>query len=201
MMIVVHRECQSAASELRGVPRGPPRHPASQWGGNSPRCGPDSETATCRRRYCLGFRPGASLDTAVVDAPIGTRSGGQFERLLLAFAVLAGRGRCSSTSAGTRQADPGCSSGGQVLLPSRNRPPGPRPDRGPGERFELIAMVEAVGIEPTSENPQPQASTSISGLSYGSLAPRSSIRQEGRGASLIYLALPLRPGSGPATRI
>jgi hypothetical protein len=183
MMIVVHRECQGAALELRGVPMGPPRHPAPQWGGNSPRCGPDSETATCRRRYCLGFRPGASLDTAVVDAPIGTRSGGQFERVLLAFAFLAG------------------SSGGQVLRPSRKRPPGPRPDRGPGGRFELVAMVEAVGIEPTSENPQPQASTSISGLSYGSLALRSSIRQEGRGASLIYLALPLRPGSGPATRI
>jgi hypothetical protein len=67
---------------------------------------------------------------------------------------------------------------------------------------ECAAMlVEAVGIEPTSENPQPQASTSVAGLSYGSLAPRSSIRQEGRGASLIYLALPLRPGSGPATRI
>ena len=71
----------------------------------------------------------------------------------------------------------------------------------PGGRFELVALVEAVGIEPTSGNPQPQASTSIAGLSYGSLAPRSSIRQEGRGASLMYLALPLRPGSGPATRV
>ena len=69
-----------------------------------------------------------------------------------------------------------------------------------GER-ERCWLVEAVGIEPTSENPQPQASTSLAGLSYGSLAPRSSIRQEGRGASLIFLALPLRPGSGPASRI
>src|SRR5438094_10411493 len=62
-------------------------------------------------------------------------------------------------------------------------------------------MVEAVGIEPTSGNPQPQASTSISGLSYVSLALRLSNRQEDRGASLIYLALPLRRSSGPATRI
>jgi len=61
--------------------------------------------------------------------------------------------------------------------------------------------VEAVGIEPTSGNPQPQASTSVSGLSYGSLVLRSSIRQEGRGTSLIYLGLPLRRSSGPATRI
>ena len=62
-------------------------------------------------------------------------------------------------------------------------------------------MVEAVGIEPTSGNPQPQASTSISGLSYVSLALQPSNRQEDRGASLIYLALPLRRSSGPATRI
>ena len=62
-------------------------------------------------------------------------------------------------------------------------------------------MVEAVGIEPTSGNPQPQASTSIAGLSYDSLALRSSIRQEGREASLIFLAHPLRPSSEPATRI
>jgi hypothetical protein len=62
-------------------------------------------------------------------------------------------------------------------------------------------LVEAVGIEPTSGNPQPQASTPISGLSYDSLVPRSSSRQEGRGASLICLALPLRRSPGPATRI
>jgi hypothetical protein len=62
-------------------------------------------------------------------------------------------------------------------------------------------LVEAVGIEPTSEDPQPQASTSIAGLLYCSLALRSSIRQEDRGASLIFLALPLRPSSEPATRI
>src|SRR2546423_575825 len=59
-------------------------------------------------------------------------------------------------------------------------------------------MVEAVGIEPTSGNPQPQASTSIAGLSYCSLALRPSIRQEDRGASLICLALPLRRSSEPA---
>ena len=35
----------------------------------------------------------------------------------------------------------------------------------------FMVMVEAVGIEPTSGNPQPQASTSIAGLSYGSLVP------------------------------
>jgi len=64
-----------------------------------------------------------------------------------------------------------------------------------------VELVEAVGIEPTSGNPQPQASTSIAGLSCCSLALRSSIRQEGREASLIYLALPLRPSSEPATRI
>jgi len=62
-------------------------------------------------------------------------------------------------------------------------------------------MVEAVGIEPTSENPQPQASTPISGLSYGSLALRLSIRQEDREASLIFLGLPLRRSSGPASGI
>jgi len=61
--------------------------------------------------------------------------------------------------------------------------------------------VEAVGIEPTSEDPQPQASTSVSGLSCCSLALRLSSRQEDRGASLIYLGLPLRRSSGPATRI
>ena len=62
-------------------------------------------------------------------------------------------------------------------------------------------MVEAVGIEPTSGNPQPQASTPLAGLSYDSLAPRSSSRQEGHGASLIGLARPLRQGSEPATGI
>ena len=62
-------------------------------------------------------------------------------------------------------------------------------------------LVEAVGIEPTSGNPQPQASTSVSGLSCCSLALRLSSRQEDRGASLIYLGLPLRRSSGPATRI
>ena len=64
-----------------------------------------------------------------------------------------------------------------------------------------VMVVEAVGIEPTSGNPQPQASTSIAGLSCCSLAPRSSSRQEGRGASLIFLAPPLRRGSEPATGI
>ena len=62
-------------------------------------------------------------------------------------------------------------------------------------------LVEAVGIEPTSEDPRPQASTSMSGLLYDSLALRPSIRQEDRGASLKVLALPLRPGSEPAPGI
>jgi hypothetical protein len=62
-------------------------------------------------------------------------------------------------------------------------------------------VVEAVGIEPTSGNPQPQASTSIAGLSYCSLAFRPSIRQEDREASLMFLALPLRQSSGPVTGI
>src|SRR5205823_12731689 len=62
-------------------------------------------------------------------------------------------------------------------------------------------MVEAVGIEPTSGNPQPQASTSIAGLSYCSLALRPSIRQEDRGASLSCLALPLRRSSEPVTSV
>jgi hypothetical protein len=35
------------------------------------------------------------------------------------------------------------------------------------EAFELVVLVEAVGIEPTSGNPQPQASTPIAGLLYG----------------------------------
>jgi len=52
-------------------------------------------------------------------------------------------------------------------------------------------LVEAVGIEPTSGNPQPQASTPISGLSCCFLALRPSSRQEDREASLIYLGLPL----------
>src|SRR5262245_50244803 len=64
-----------------------------------------------------------------------------------------------------------------------------------------VVLVEAVGIEPTSGNPQPQASTPIADLSYGSLAPRPSGRQDDREASLIVLALPLRQGSEPATRI
>ena len=42
-----------------------------------------------------------------------------------------------------------------------------------GGRFELVVLVEAVGIEPTSENPQPQASTSIVGLLCVSLAPEA----------------------------
>jgi hypothetical protein len=46
----------------------------------------------------------------------------------------------------------------------RNRPSGPRTRRGPGGRFELVALVEAVGIEPTSGNPWQQASTSIAGF-------------------------------------
>jgi DNA invertase Pin-like site-specific DNA recombinase len=71
----------------------------------------------------------------------------------------------------------------------------PRPDGGP------VMLVEAVGIEPTSGNPQPQASTSIAGLSYCCLALRPSIRQEDRGASLICLALPLRRSSEPVTSV
>ena len=62
-------------------------------------------------------------------------------------------------------------------------------------------MVEAVGIEPTSEDPQPQASTPMSGLLYCSLAPRSSSRQVDLGASLIYLARPLRQGFEPVSGI
>ena len=62
-------------------------------------------------------------------------------------------------------------------------------------------VVEAVVIEPTSGNPQPQASTSIVGLPYDSLALRISSRQEVRGASLVFLAPPPRPGSEPAFRI
>ena len=53
-----------------------------------------------------------------------------------------------------------------------------------------LKMVEAVGIEPTSGNPQPQASTSIAGLSYDSLARRSSIRQEGRGPASFISPFP-----------
>jgi hypothetical protein len=69
-------------------------------------------------------------------------------------------------------------------------------------RAQLIGgVVEAVGIEPTSGNPQPQASTPISGLSYVSLALQPSIRQEDREASLNVLAPPLRPGSEPATGV
>jgi len=62
-------------------------------------------------------------------------------------------------------------------------------------------MVEAVGIEPTSGNPQPQASTSVSGLSSFYLVPGVSSRQEALGTSLIYLAPSLRPGTEPALRI
>src|SRR5262245_60094516 len=58
-----------------------------------------------------------------------------------------------------------------TVLPSRDRPPDPGTDPGSGGRFEFIGMVEAVGIEPTSGNPQPQASTPIAGLLYYSLAP------------------------------
>jgi len=50
---------------------------------------------------------------------------------------------------------------GYGLLPGRDRPPGPRSAQGPGTRFDLVALVEAVGIEPTSESPRRQASTSI----------------------------------------
>ena len=72
-------------------------------------------------------------------------------------------------------------------------------DEQPAPKDEKL--VEAVGIEPTSGNPQPQASTSIAGLSYCSLALRPSIRQEDREASLNVLAPPLRPGSEPATGV
>src|SRR3989442_14977164 len=57
---------------------------------------------------------------------------------------------------------------GPVILPSgeggeekENRPPGAW--IGPGGRLLQLEMVEAVGIEPTSGNPQQQASTSIAG--------------------------------------
>src|SRR6202162_1486529 len=60
-------------------------------------------------------------------------------------------------------APPGPASDREAILPSRNRPPGPGPRQGPGGRFELVALVEAVGIEPTSGNPPRQASTSIAG--------------------------------------
>src|SRR5207249_11973618 len=49
----------------------------------------------------------------------------------------------------------------ETVLPSPNRRPCPRSARGFGRRFELITLVEAVGIEPTSGNPRRQASTSI----------------------------------------
>jgi hypothetical protein len=62
-------------------------------------------------------------------------------------------------------------------------------------------MVEAVGIEPTSEDPRPQASTPMSGLLDCSLAPWPSSRQVDLGASLMYLARPLRQGFEPATGI
>src|SRR5262249_37005596 len=51
--------------------------------------------------------------------------------------------------------------GRTAVLPSTNRHPSRRSPRPLGQRFELIARVEAVGIEPTSGNPWRQASTSI----------------------------------------
>jgi hypothetical protein len=72
---------------------------------------------------------------------------------------------------------------------------------GGARQRNKMGMVEAVGIEPTSGNPQPQASTPIAGLLYCSLVPRPSSQQEDLGTSLINLAPPLRPGSEPATRI
>jgi len=64
-----------------------------------------------------------------------------------------------------------------------------------------VMVVEAVGIEPTSGNPQPQASTSIADLLSCALARRHSSRQDHRRTSPIGLAPPLRRGSEPATRI
>src|SRR5260370_32041215 len=77
---------------------------------------------------------------------------------------------------------------------------------GRGSQRELrprqrYVLVEAVGIEPTSGNPQPQASTSIAGLSYCALALQPSIRQEDRRASLIWLAPPLERTLEPATKV
>jgi hypothetical protein len=50
---------------------------------------------------------------------------------------------------------------GTIARPNRLRDP--RPFRGLGGRFDLVTLVEAVGIEPTSGNPLRQASTSIAG--------------------------------------
>src|SRR5262249_15745389 len=61
---------------------------------------------------------------------------------------------------------PGHAASRPPLLSSRNRPTDPGADPGPGGRFEFIALVEAVGIEPTSGNPHPQPPTPIVDLRY-----------------------------------
>src|SRR4029077_5851950 len=82
--------------------------------------------------------------------------------------VLVGDGDRGGPSAAHCCSNPGDRSGREstyrkALLPSRDRPSGPRSHRGPGGRFDLVEMVEAVGIEPTSGNPRQQASTSLAG--------------------------------------
>ena len=87
-----------------------------------------------------------------------------------------------------------------LTLPSRNRPPGPRRSRGSGGRFDLIELVEAVGIEPTSEDRQPEAATPI--VRALALAGRRSRGRDHGQTSLFDLA-PRCPGTlaTPACRI
>jgi len=85
-----------------------------------------------------------------------------------------------------------------TLLSSRNRPPGPRPPRGPRERFDFIKLVEAARIELASETPWRQASTAIVRILIFAL-PCSRGQDRGR-ASLSRFAprLQARPRSYPA---
>ena len=83
---------------------------------------------------------------------------------------------------------------------SRARRPGPGSPRDLGRRFDLAELVEAVGIEPTSESPRRQASTSIADYLLLSLLgpPTGGISE--RPAPKVSSRTP-EQGLGPVTRI
>src|SRR5439155_19950226 len=77
-----------------------------------------------------------------------------------------------------------------ALLSRRNRPPGPRAARAPGGRFELVATVEAGGIEPPSEGASAIASTCVA---CALLSPRSLPQAGSRAASRRCVSAPAPP--------
>src|SRR5213594_1362005 len=79
---------------------------------------------------------------------------------------------------------------GPALLSRRNRPPGPRAARAPGGRFELVATVEAGGIEPPSEGASASASTCVACVL---ISPCSLPQAGSRAASQRLVSAPVPP--------